>query len=164
MSESKDKKKGKPKKKRANLRKDLAVKKYLDPKSDTFGSKVKSMLEAGYSESMAKHQASEVLSEGNFTDTQLAKLEPLIADLPPLCLLCKKKLLELASGERISAKDYAVMLKHIELLLKAAGILKQVIEKRELHVNVIIPLSKCPNCGYEMDIMKREYERGENEG
>jgi len=153
-------KKEKAKKKRVSLKKKIAVAKYIDPKSSTFGSKVKSILEAGYSESMAKHHAGEIVSEGNFTDRQLVKLEPLIADLPQLCELTKKKLELLAKSDTISAKDYSVMLKHIELLLKAAGILKTVIEKREMVVNVTIPLSKCPKCGYEMDIMKREYEKG----
>lgn len=153
-------KKGKGKKKRVNLRRELAKKAYLDPESSTFLKKGKSVLKAGYSEAVAKHDAGKILDNSNFTDAQLVKLEPLIADLPQLVTLARKKLQQLAGSDKISAKDYSVMLRHIELLLKAAGILKQVIEKRELHVNVTIPITKCPHCGYEMDIMKREYEKG----
>ena len=153
--------KSKPKKKRANLRREIAKKSYLDPGSSTFLNKTKSLKKAGFSKNAAEHKQGELLANSNFTDAELVKLEPLIADLPQLCELCKKKLHQLAASDKIGAKDYAVMLKHIELLLKAAGVMKTYIEKRELVVNVTIPLSKCPKCGYEMDIMKREYEGGD---
>lgn len=153
-------KKIKTNKKRVNLRRDLARRSYLDPKSSTFLKKSKSLQKAGFEKSYADTGGMKLLDNSNFTDAQLVKLEPLIADLPQLVTLARKKLQQLADSEKISAKDYSVMLRHIELLLKAAGILKQVIEKRELHVSVTIPITKCPHCGYEMDIMKREYEKG----
>lgn len=150
----------KKKKKRENLKKDLAVSKYVDPKSSTFGSKVKSIIAAGYSESMAKHHPGEIVAESNFTDKDYTKIETYVSDLPQIQSLLTQVHTELKAGGTISAKSHANLIKELEMKAKMLGILKNIIEKRELVVNVTIPITKCPECGYEMDIMKREYEKG----
>jgi len=76
--EDNTKKMKRDKKKRLNLRKEIAKKAYLDPESSTFLSKTKSLKKAGYSKTVAEHKQGELLADSNFTDAQLVKLEPLI--------------------------------------------------------------------------------------
>lgn len=161
MGEDKPKKERKTKKKEISLRRKIATKSYLDPKSNTFLHKRKSIEKAGYSEAVAVHDASKILSESNFTDADYRKIELYVSDLPQIQSLLSQVHKELKASGTISAKSHANLIKELEMKAKMLGIMKNIIEKRELVVNVTIPLSKCPNCGYEMDIMKREYEGGE---
>ena len=161
MGEDKSKKRDKTKKKEMSLRRKIATKSYLDPKSNTFLHKRKSIEKAGYSEAVAMHDASKILSERNFTDADYRKIELYVSDLPQIQSLLSQVHKELKASGTISAKSHANLIKELEMKAKMLGIMKNIIEKRELVVNVTIPLSKCPKCGYEMDIMKREYEGGE---
>ena len=159
MKKEKTKEKSKPKKKKRSLKKEIAKKSYLDPKSSTFLEKSKSVLKAGYSEAVAQHDASKILDNSNFTDADYRKIELYVSDLPQIQSLLTQVHTELKASGAISAKSHANLIKELETKAKMLGIMKTIIEKRELVVNVTIPLSKCPNCGYEMDIMKREYEK-----
>ena len=163
-SESKPKKKSKTKKRKDSLRKKIAKEAYLDPGSSTFLEKSKSVLKAGYSEVVSQHDASKILDNSTFTDADYRKIELYVSDLPQIQSLLSQVHKELKASGTISAKSHANLIKELEMKAKMLGIMKQYIEKRELVVNVTIPLSKCPNCGYEMDIMKREYEGGEKNG
>lgn len=145
-------------KKKKNIKQELAKKAYLDPKSPTFMNKTKSMITTGYSKTYAEHRGWELLDNSSFTDTDLANFKPLVEGLPKLVALTNKKLEQLAESNSISAKDYSAMLKHIELIAKCAGILKQTIEKRVETIHIGIPLQKCPECGYIMDYLKEESE------
>ena len=142
-----------------NIRRELAKSNYLDPKSSSFLNRKKSMVKAGYSENYAEVFGGKVLDNIKLTDTDLANFQSFVQDLPGLIGLCRQKMEQLAQSDNISAKDYSAVLRHIELIAKFAGVMKQTIEKREMVVNVTVPVSRCPKCGYEMDIMKREYER-----
>jgi len=145
-------------KEKKNIKQELAKKAYLDPKSPTFMNKTKSMITAGYSKTYAEHDGWKLLDNSKFTDTDLANFKPLVQGLPKLVDLTNKKLEQLADSDSISAKDYSAMLKHIELIAKCAGILKQTIEKRVETIHIGIPLQKCPECGYTMDYLKEESE------
>jgi len=145
-------------KEKKNIKQELAKKAYLDPKSPTFMNKTKSMIAAGYSKSYAEHRGWELLDNSSFTDTDLANFKPLVEGLPKLVALTNKKLEQLAESNSISAKDYSAMLKHIELIAKCAGILKQTIEKKVAVVNIGIPRQICRKCGNIMDYMKEESE------
>lgn len=141
-------------KKRKNLRQELARKKYLDPASDTFLNKSQSLQEVGYSEKTAEHKGWKVLESSSITPTELAKLDPFISQFPQLVENLQKKLDIIGKSKAITAKDYTAMLKHTELIAKCAGLIKQSIEHKSVNVNIDIPVSKCPNCGHVMDIMK----------
>jgi len=151
-------------KRKRSPRLDTAIKLYLDPGSETFGNKAQSIMKAGYAEATARHDASELLSDTNFTRKDLTKIETFLAQDPQIDELLKAKLQQLKAKGEISAKDYSNLIRHKQLVLDAQGILKKYVESRHLSVNVTIPVSKCPQCGYEMDIMKREYEGGEKNG
>ncbi len=142
------------KKKRRNLRQELARKKYLDPESDTFLNKSQTLQKIGYSEKVAEHDGWKILETSSITDSELSKLDPLIRQFPQLVENLQKKLDIIGKSKNITAKDYTAMLKHTELIAKCAGIIKQSVEHKTMNINIDIPLSKCPNCGHVMDIMK----------
>ncbi len=142
------------KKKRRNLKHELAKEKYLDPASDTFLKKGKSLEAVGYSKDYAKNIGGETLAISSITNAELAKLDPFIRQFPQLVENLQKKLDIIGQSKTITAKDYTAMLKHTELIAKCAGIIKQSVENRTVNINIDIPLSKCPNCGHVMDIMK----------
>jgi len=144
----------KKRKKRKNIRQKLAIKKYIDPKSDTFLNKSKSLQETGYTKSYAETKGQKILDKISIEDIDLHQFDAFIKDIPKLSKIIKKKLTQLASSDNIKAKDYANIIRHVELLAKFAGIIKQTIEKKSINVNIDIPISKCPKCGYVMDIMK----------
>lgn len=141
-----------------NIRREIAEGVFVDPKSPSFLNKTQSMIEAGYSESYAKVYGGKVLENINLTDKALKNFETFAEQLPDLVRVTKRKIQQLAKDNKISAKDYSAVLRQIELIAKFAGILKQSFERREVLVKVSIPVSKCPDCGKEMDIMQREYE------
>ena len=143
----------KRKRKKVNIRHKLAIKKYIDPKSDTFLERSKSLQKAGYSKGYANNKSVEILSGISITDINLHEFNTFINDIPDLSSIIKRKIKQLKKGD-IKAKDYANIIRHIELLAKFAGIIKQTIEKKSINVNIDIPISKCPKCGYIMDIMK----------
>ncbi|MEA1963605.1 MAG: hypothetical protein U9O41_00495 [Candidatus Aerophobetes bacterium] len=122
-----------------NLRSEIAKKAYLDPKSSTFLNKTQSLIQAGYSEKYARSKGMKLLDNTKFTDTDLASFEPLVQGLPKLVALTNKKMEQLAQSDSISAKDYSAMLRHIELIAKCAGILKERIEKTERVIKIEMP-------------------------
>ena len=89
----------------------------------------------------------------SITDINLHEFNTFINDIPDLSSIIKRKIKQLKKGD-IKAKDYANIIRHIELLAKFAGIIKNITEKKSINVNIDIPISKCPKCGYIMDIMK----------
>lgn len=146
----------KKRKKRKNIKQKLAKKKYISPKSDTFLNKSQSLQAVGYSKEYAETKGQKILDKINLTDINLSEFDTFIKDIPSLSSLLKQKINQLALSDNIKAKDYANIIRHVELLAKFAGIIKQTIEKKSINVNIDIPISKCPNCGYVMDIMKEE--------
>ena len=118
-------------KKKKNIKQEIAKKAYLNPTSPTFMNKTKSMIAAGYSKTYAEHRGWKLLDNTDFTDADLVNFKPLVQGLPKLVALTNKKMEQLATSDKISAKDYSAMLKHIELIAKCAGILKERIEKTE---------------------------------
>lgn len=154
--DNKDKivKRRKRKKRKVNIKQKLAIKKYIDPKSGTFLNKSKSMQEVGYSKNYADKQSSKILDNISVTDIDLSKFDTFINDIPQLSIIIKKKLEQLLLSDDIKAKDYANIIRHVELLAKFAGIIKNITENKSINVNIDIPISKCPKCGYIMDIMK----------
>jgi len=143
----------KKRKKRKNIKKELAEKNYISPGSNTFLNKKQSMISAGYSENYAKTDGNKLLDNISLTDINLNEFNTFIADIPSLSSIIKKRLSELEK-DTMKAKDFANIIRYLELLAKFAGIIKQTIEKKSINVNIDIPISKCPNCGYIMDIMK----------
>ena len=143
-------------KKRNNLRQELARRMYLDPTSDTFLKKSQTLRKVGYSKKTAEHKGSEILRSSSFTASQLSKLDPFISQFPQVLENLQKKLDIIGKSKNITAKDYTALLKHTELIAKCAGLIKQSIETKSVSVNIDIPISKCPKCGYIMDIMKEE--------
>jgi len=154
-SAKKDKivKRRKRKKKKVNIKQKLAIKKYIDPKSDTFLKKGDSLKAVGYSKDYAEHKGSIITDNISIDDINLNEFNTFIADIPSLSSIIKKRLSELQK-DTMKAKDFANIIRYLELLAKFAGIIKQTIEKKSINVNIDIPISKCPNCGYVMDIMK----------
>jgi len=145
-----------------NLKKELAIKLFTDPNSPSFLNKSKSLRGAGYSDLYAHGRGMKMFDNTNLTDTDYGKFQPLVDDIPNLISVFTKKTQELLASETISAKDYTAALRELEIIAKLLGLLTQRVEKREVIVHVTIPISKCPDCGKEMDIMKRDYEK-ENE-
>ena len=148
----------KPRKKKRNLRHELAKKKYIDPTSDTFLNKSKTLQAIGYSKNYANTDGERILDSSNYTDFELLKLDPFISQFPQIISNLQKKLDLIGSSKNITAKDYTALLKHTELIAKCAGIIKERIETKSVNVNIDIPISKCPKCGYVMDIMADEAE------
>lgn len=142
------------KKRKVNIKQKLAIKKYIDPKSDTFLNKSQSLQSVGYTKGYAKADGIKILDNISTTDIDLQRFDTFISDIPKLSEIIKKKLSQLFKSKDIKAKDYANIIRHVELLAKFAGIIKNVVEKKSINVNIDIPISKCPNCGHEMDIMK----------
>jgi len=143
----------KKRKKRKNIKKEIAEKNYISPRSNTFLNKKQSMIRAGYSENYAKTDGNKLLDNISLTDINLSEFDTFISDIPSLSSIIKKRLKELKKGD-MKAKDFANIIRYLELLAKFAGIIKQTIEKKSINVNIDIPISKCPKCGYVMDIMK----------
>ena len=143
----------KKRKRKKNIKQELAKKKYIDPKSDTFLERSKSLQSVGYSKGYANNKSVEILSGISLTDINLHEFNTFINDIPDLSSIIKRKIKQLKKGD-IKAKDYANIIRHIELLAKFAGIIKNITEKKSINVNIDIPISKCPNCGHVMDIMK----------
>ena len=139
------------KKRSKSPRRQLAEKLYKDPKSKTFLSKVKSVKEAGYSNSVAEHHTSEIVGNINFTDADFGVF---FSDIPQIKANLTKVLQQIGQDEKISAKQFSAMLQYLQYLAKVAGIYKQYIEKKVAIVNVGIPRQKCPECGYTMDYLK----------
>jgi len=146
--------KGIKKKREINIKRQLAKEKYLDPASDTFLKRSKSLQSVGYAEGYANNKSGEMLSGTSITPSQLAKLDPFISQFPQLVENLQKKLDIIGTSKNITAKDYTAMLKHTELIAKCAGLIKESFESKSINVNIDIPVSKCPNCGHVMDIMK----------
>jgi len=146
-------KKRKKYKKKVNIKQKLAIKKYIDPKSDTFLKKGNSLKAVGYSKDYAEHKGSIITDNISITDINLKQFDTFIKHIPSLSTIIKKRLKELKKGD-MKAKDFANIIRYLELLAKFAGIIKNVVEKKSINVNIDIPISKCPNCGYIMDIMK----------
>ena len=145
--------KKKIKKRKVNIKQKLAIKKYIDPKSDTFLNKSKSMQGVGYSKNYADKQSSKILDNISTTDIDLSKFDTFISDIPSLSSIIKQRLSELKKGN-MKAKDFANIIRYLELLAKFLGIIKNITENKSINVNIDIPISKCPSCGHEMDIMR----------
>ena len=86
-------------------------------------------------------------------DINLHEFNAFLDDIPSLSSIIRRKLKELDKGD-MKAKDFANIIRYLELLAKFAGIIKNITEKKSINVNIDIPISKCPKCGYVMDIMK----------
>ena len=142
------------KKRSKSPRRVLAEKLYKDPKSETYLSKEKSVLKAGYSPATARHNSGQVLANVNFTDAEYAKIRPFLAHLPLICSNLEKVLQQIANSESITAKMYNNLLKHFEQISKVAGWSKQIIEKKVAIVNIGMPRQICRKCGEIMDYMK----------
>ncbi len=143
----------KRKKRKKNIKKEIAEKNYISPGSDTFLNKKQSMIKAGYSDNYAKTDGNKLLDSISLSDINLHEFNTFINDIPSLSSIIRKKLKELDKGD-MKAKDFANIIRYLELLAKFAGIIKNVVEKKSINVNIDIPISKCPKCGYIMDIMK----------
>lgn len=146
-------KKRKKYKKKVNIKQKLAIKKYIDPKSSTFLKKGDSLKAVGYSNNYADKQSSKILDKISIEDVNLHEFQAFLDDIPSLSSIIRTKLTELDKGD-MKAKDFANIIRYLELLAKFAGIIKNITEKKSINVNIDIPISKCPNCGYIMDIMK----------
>lgn len=142
-----------------NLKKELAIKLFTDPDSPSFLNKSKSLRGAGYSEMYAHGRGMKMFDNINLADKDYGKLQPLIDDLPNLVSVFSKKTQQMLKDKVISAKDYSAALRQLEIVAKLLGILTTRVEKRETIVKVTIPITKCPACGVEMDIMSRDYEK-----
>ena len=140
-------------KKRKNIKQKLAKKKYISPKSDTFLNKSQSLQSVGYSKEYAETKGQKILDNISITDINLNEFNTFIADIPSLSSIIKKRLSELEK-DTMKAKDFANIIRYLELLAKFAGIIKNITENKSINVNIDIPISKCPKCGHEMDIMK----------
>lgn len=143
----------KRRKRKKNIKKELAEKNYISPRSSTFLNKKQSMIKAGYSKNYAMTDGNKLLDNISLTDINLNEFNTFLQDIPSLSSIIRTKLSELDKGE-MKAKDFANIIRYLELLAKFAGIIKQTIEKKSINVNIDIPTSKCPKCGYIMDIMK----------
>lgn len=144
----------KTKKRSKSPRRQLAEKLYKDPSSETYLHKEKSVLKAGYSPTVARHDTSQVLSDVNFTDTDLEEFKSFAQQESKVDQLLWRKLEQLAKEDKISAKDYANLLHQKELDAKLKGKLINLIEKKVAVINIGIPKQKCPECGYIMDYLK----------
>lgn len=129
----------KKKRKKRNVRREIAKRLYKDPTKVTFQNKSKALIEAGYSKNYANTDGERILDDIDYNDADYARFETFIADIPQISSLVKKKLQELATSDSISAKDYSNLLRHIEILAKALGVLKQVVEKREQIIKIDMP-------------------------
>ena len=145
-------------KKKVNIKQKLAIKKYIDPKSDTFLNKSKSLQAVGYTKGYSKADGIKILDKISTTDIDLQQFDTFISDIPKLSKIIKKRLSQLVKNKDMKAKDFANIIRYLELLAKFAGIIKNVVEKKSINVNIDIPISKCPNCGYIMDIMKEGWD------
>lgn len=142
------------KKKGKSPRRQLAEKAFKDPKSPGFMSKVKSAKLAGYSDSMAEHHSSEIVRSMDFTDADYANFKVFTSLVPQIDVLMRQKMQKMRESGDISAKDFSNLINLFEKIAKLAGLMKQQIEKKEIKVSVHYPISKCPQCGYQMDIME----------
>lgn len=139
------------KKRAKSPRRQLAERLYKDPKSDTYMRQEKSVVKAGYSPIVARHDSSKILADTNFTDADFAVF---FSDIPQIKANIGKVLQQIGASEKISAKQFSAMLQYLQYLAKVAGIYKQYIEKKVAVVHIGIPQQKCPECGYIMDYMK----------
>jgi len=148
-----------------NIRRKLAERGYLDPNSDTFLNKSASLQKAGYSKSYAEAKGIKILDNTQITEEDLANFQSIVHGLPVLVELTNRKMEQLAESNSISAKDYATILRHIELIAKFAGVLKERMEiRKEVRiVKIQVPevTAICPDCGneFETDIIREEYKR-----
>jgi len=142
-----------------NLKQELAIKLFTDPNSPSFLNKSASIRGAGYSELYAHGRGMKMFDNINLTDRDYGKLQPLIEDIPNLVTVFTKKTQQMIDADLISAKDYSAALRQLEIVAKLLGVLTERVERRETIVRVTVPISKCPECGAEMDIMNRDYEK-----
>lgn len=129
----------KKKKERINPRKILAQKLYKDPKSITYLKATESLRRAGYSEKTAIARQSDILGDINFTDADYTDFKTFIGLIPQIDTLMRKKMNELSKSDTISAKDFSNLINLLEKLAKMSGIMKHIIEKRELKVIITAP-------------------------
>ena len=107
----------------------------------------------GYSKTYSETDGVKLLDNISIEDINLNEFNTFLQDIPSLSSIIRTKLSELDKGD-MKAKDFANIIRYLELLAKFAGIIKNVVEKKSINVNIDIPISKCPKCGYIMDIMK----------
>jgi len=126
-------------KKRKNLRRELAERLYKDPKSNTYLNKTRSLIKAGYSPNYVKNELGSLMGDINFTDKDYTNFKTFIGLIPQIDMLMRKKMDELTESDTISAKDFSNLINLLEKLAKMSGIMKHIIEKRELKVIITAP-------------------------
>jgi len=137
--------------KKKNIRREIAKRLYVDPESDTFLNKSKSLIKAGYKKSTALDRGSEMLGDIEFTPIDYAKFDTFFNNLPQIDDIVQQKLDILRNTGKINAKDFANLLRYYELAAKLAGLLKDKLEKTTKIIKIEIP----------REIVEKEYQRRE---
>lgn len=142
-----------PKKRKKNLRREIAEHNYIDPESKTYLNMSQSLIKAGYSPKYANTKSGKVLGNINYQDLLPDSVEN-PQDFAKRCYTVLLKLVteleETPKLTRISAKYIAEIRRTLELLAKMFGMVEP--EKKEVKViKIEIP----------QEIVKQEYERRE---
>jgi len=146
-----NKPKKKKRKKQKNIRREIAVRNYIDPESNTFLKKTKSLMEAGYSNKYARNFGGQILAEVNYTDI----LPDSVENPQEFAKRCYNVLLKLTKEledapklTEVSAKYIAEIRRTLELLAKMFGMMKPEV-KEERIIKIEIP----------KEIVEAEYKR-----
>lgn len=151
-----------PKKSKTDVKEELAAKYYINPQSETYLNKTESLVKAGYSRGYALSYPKKIGDICNFTEILPDGVKTPEEDIRNWQNLAEKARKELQDEPKLldrGSKFLAEINRMIELKLRHYGY-KQPDVKEVRTVTVTIPVTKCPECGCQMDIMKRDYEKG----